>query len=69
MHSYEDVRQNNDALEYSRMVFNNFVMNELTKDFFHKAKDESVQMISDKSDINYFKDKRYRLPKNVLDRK
>lgn len=69
MYSHEDVRQNSDTLEHSRMIFNTFVMSELTQDFHHKWRDEDTPRIRDKSDINYFKDKRYRLPQSVLETK
>jgi|GEM_PF-3099548 len=66
MYAYEDERQSHETLEESRKIFNNFTTNELTTDFHHKAKDESKQMIADKSDRNYFGDKRYRISTSSL---
>lgn len=69
MYAYEDEKQSHEVLEESRKIFNNFTTNELTTDFHHKAKDESKQMIADKSDRNYFWDKRYRISTNTLAQK
>jgi hypothetical protein len=66
MYAYEDEKQSHETLEESRKIFNNFTTNELTTDFHHKAKDESKQMIGDKSDRNYFGDKRYWISANTL---
>jgi hypothetical protein len=40
MYAFEDEKQNHDELEKFRKVFNAYTTNELTKDFYHKAKYE-----------------------------
>jgi hypothetical protein len=66
MYAYEDERQNHETLEWFRKVFNSYTTNELTKDFYHKAKHEWTPMITDKSDKYYFSDKRYRVSEEAL---